>query len=161
MAKKSKKKLPNEHWMPEPQEHDFPAATDYLSLLFNPVDVSIIVTTLQGTQSEMRQAKDLLRASGLALLPANDFHVALDLQKVKRGEKLSPVLLVRGSFSQGLALTIADGYHRICASYHISENTDIPCMIADIPNLQLQQKVSPAPAQRKPRSTLAARTTTN
>jgi hypothetical protein len=28
---------------------------------------------------------------------------------------------------------IADGYHRVCASYHLNEDTEIPCRIADIP----------------------------
>jgi hypothetical protein len=32
-----------------------------------------------------------------------------------------------------VALTIADGYHRICASYHLDEDADIPCRIADPP----------------------------
>ena len=27
-------------------------------------------------------------------------------------------------------LTVADGYHRICASYHLDEDADIPCRIA-------------------------------
>jgi hypothetical protein len=31
-----------------------------------------------------------------------------------------------------LPLIVADGYHRICASYHLDENTDIPCRIADL-----------------------------
>ena len=26
-------------------------------------------------------------------------------------------------------LTVADGYHRVCASYWIDENTDIPCIL--------------------------------
>jgi hypothetical protein len=29
---------------------------------------------------------------------------------------------------------VADGYHRICASYYLDENTDIPCKIADLPS---------------------------
>ena len=40
------------------------------------------------------------------------------------------MLLVRGDLALGLALQIADGYHRVCASYHTDENTDIPCRIA-------------------------------
>ena len=28
-----------------------------------------------------------------------------------------------------VALQIADGYHRVCASYHTDENTDIPVKI--------------------------------
>jgi hypothetical protein len=71
-------------------------------------------------------ASDLLRASGLALLPADDHEVAKDLHKVKSGTKLSPVLLVRGT-----PLWVADGYHRICASYHLNEDEVIPCRIVD------------------------------
>ena len=52
--------------------------------------------------------------------------------KVKRGESLSPVLLVRGEMRRGVPLTIADGYHRVCASYHLDENADIPCHLADL-----------------------------
>jgi hypothetical protein len=41
------------------------------------------------------------------------------------------VLLVRGAFGSGVPLTVADGYHRICASYHLDENADIPCRLVD------------------------------
>ena len=44
--------------------------------------------------------------------------------KVKKGDKLSPVLLV-----QGEPLWVADGYHRICASYHLDEKVMVPCQI--------------------------------
>jgi hypothetical protein len=30
-------------------------------------------------------------------------------------------------------LQIADGYHRICASYHLDEDADIPCRMAADP----------------------------
>jgi hypothetical protein len=40
---------------------------------------------------------------------------------------------VRGDLAAGRPLQIADGYHRVCASYHLSEDTEIPCRIADIP----------------------------
>jgi len=43
------------------------------------------------------------------------------------------VLLVRGDLRTGVALQIADGYHRVCASYHLSEDTEIPCRIIDLP----------------------------
>jgi hypothetical protein len=38
--------------------------------------------------------------------------------------------LVRGSAVSGYPLQIADGYHRVCASYLTDENTDIPCHLA-------------------------------
>ena len=40
-------------------------------------------------------------------------------------------LIVRGDLLAGLPMVIADGYHRMCASYHLSENEDIPCRIID------------------------------
>jgi hypothetical protein len=71
--------------------------------------------------------KDILRASQLALLGADNKHVATDLQKAKAGTPLSPILLVRGDGKH--PLIVADGYHRVCASYWIDENTDIPCVL--------------------------------
>ena len=38
-------------------------------------------------------------------------------------------LLVRGNLTTDVALQIADGYHRVCASYHTDENDDIPVKI--------------------------------
>ena len=75
-----------------------------------------------------REAKDILRAARLSLLPADNPHVRSDLAKISAGKKLSPILLVRGSAAD--ALQIADGYHRVCASYLTDENTPIPCRLA-------------------------------
>ena len=133
MAKSEKlkpKSLPAEHWKDEPDEHDYPAASDYLSLLMGESEVQAAVNALRGATITHRKAKDLLRASRLALLPPENAHVALDLDKVRRGDHLSPILLVRGSAEHDTPLTVADGYHRICASNHIDENADIPCRIA-------------------------------
>jgi hypothetical protein len=60
-----------EHWTDAPDEHDYPAAEDYLSLL----------TTQDAAH---------------------------------------------------IGLTIADGYHRICASHHLNEDADIPCRLVDL-----------------------------
>ena len=79
------------------------------------------------------KAKDLLRASQLQLLPANDPEVSNDLSKVAAGGRLSPVLLVRGRGAAGVTLIVADGYHRICASYHLDEDTEIACRLVDSP----------------------------
>jgi hypothetical protein len=122
-----------EHWKGEPEEHDYPAARDYLSLLLGPTVVTAIVASLQSTPIVHRKAKDLLRASGLPLLGPDNDHVARDLEKIDQGVKLSPVLLVRGDLRAGRCLVVADGYHRICASYHVDENSGIPCKMADLP----------------------------
>lgn len=122
-----------EHWKEQPDEHDFPAAAAYLSLLFPDDQVTKMVTGLRGASVMHRKAKDLLRASRLALLSPDNVHVAKDLAKVKSGQRLSPVLLVRGKAESDVPLTVADGYHRVCASYHIDEDADIPCHIVDAP----------------------------
>jgi len=129
----AKKRRPAEHWTSEPEEHDFPAAADYLSLLLEEGVAASVVAELRVAATSYRKAKDLMRASGLALLPADNAHVAKDLAKVAHGQRLSPVLLVRGSATAGLPLVVADGYHRVCASYHLDEDADIPCRLVDLP----------------------------
>jgi hypothetical protein len=118
-------------WKAEPDAHDYPAAASYLSLIVTSHQVTDLVEKLKASPLEHYKAKDMLRASGLALLTPDNAHVAADLAKVKDGKQLSPVLLIRGDLPRGISLQIADGYHRVCASYHLDENTDIPCHIAD------------------------------
>jgi hypothetical protein len=122
-----------EHWQEEPEEHDFPAAADYLSLTASADEVAEAVEALRSAQTIHRKAKDLLRASRLGLLPADNVHVKKDLDKVAAGKRLSPVLLVRGRGDKGVPLTVADGYHRICASHHLDENADVPCRLVAWP----------------------------
>jgi hypothetical protein len=122
-----------EHWTNEPEDHDYPAAEDYLSLVVSPAAAHSLAQKLRSAELEHRKAKDLLRASELPLLPADNVHVAKDLDKVRKGHPLSPVLLVRGSVAAHVPLTVADGYHRICASYSIDEDADIPCRLVDLP----------------------------
>ncbi|HEX4704568.1 MAG TPA: hypothetical protein VH352_20745 [Pseudonocardiaceae bacterium] len=116
-------------WKSEPDEHDYPAAASYLSLIATTERVDDLVVRLKNGDVDHYKAKDVLRAAGLPLLPKENPHVAADLKKIESGKALSPVLLVRGDLFYGVALQIADGYHRVCASYHVDENTDIPCRI--------------------------------
>jgi hypothetical protein len=108
-----------EHWQDAPEEHDFPAAADYLSLLAPANEVAKVVDALRAAETVHYQAKDLLRASRFGLLPPDNVHVGKDLDKVASGKRLSPVLVVRGRGDKGMPLTVADGYHRICASYQL------------------------------------------
>jgi hypothetical protein len=117
--------MPAEHWKQEPEDQDFPAAESYLSLLVGPDAAAKLVKAMRKRRKVVfYAAKDLLRASRLPLLKSDDTEVAGDLKKVKAGSMLSPVLLVQGD-----PLWVADGYHRICASYHIDEKAEIPCRI--------------------------------
>ncbi|HZC72415.1 MAG TPA: hypothetical protein VE442_17090 [Jatrophihabitans sp.] len=118
------------NWKAEPEQHDFPAAADYLSLLTEQERADVLVDRLRSAPTIYRKAKDILRAAQLPLLPEDNPHVAGDLDKIDRREPLSPVLLVRGELGIAARLEIADGYHRVCASYYVDENTDIPCRVA-------------------------------
>ena len=72
-------------------------------------------------------AKDIFRASRLALLGARNHHVQKDRQRILAQERLSPLLLYRDE-RNGM-LVIADGYHRLCAVYKFDEDAIIPCKI--------------------------------
>jgi hypothetical protein len=122
--------MPKVKWLEKPQTQDFPAAADYLALLADSRTVNDLIHSLQAGTIVHKKAKDILRAAQLTLLPTDNPHVALDLAKIKNKQPLSPILLIRGDFSIGAPLQIADGYHRVCASYYTDEDTDIPVVIA-------------------------------
>jgi hypothetical protein len=115
----------NKYWLKNPEPHDFPAAADYLELLFSEDEKKVFVDNLKKAVTIKKKAKDILRASVLPLLPESNIHVKENIKKVKKGGKLSPVLLVR----KNNKLIIADGYHRICAMYYLSEDLEIPCRL--------------------------------
>ncbi len=121
---------PAEHWTEAPADHDYPSARDYITLLLPEKRARTLVAQLRRAAITRRMAKDILRASDLELLPRDNVHVAADLAKVAAGTPLSPVLLVRGRvLSAAMPLIIADGYHRICASYWLDEDASIPCKL--------------------------------
>jgi hypothetical protein len=121
-----------DHWMAEPEQADYVAAATFLALVLPEDRAKTVARSLADAPQRKHRANDLLRASGLPLLPASDPEVVKDLKKLRKGRKLSPVLLVRGHLGQR-ALTIADGYHRICASYHIDEDQLVPAHMVDLP----------------------------
>jgi hypothetical protein len=116
-------------WKDKPDDHDFASAQAYLTLLFDEAAAKRIVAKLRKASCVEHEAKDLLRASRLPLLADDNSHVVSDLKKIRKDRKLSPVLLVRGSAENDVPLLIADGYHRICASWHHDENTRVFCRI--------------------------------
>jgi hypothetical protein len=136
MAKKGKVR-----WAEAPAAQDYPAASSYLRLVAVPGEVEALVKALSEAPTVHQAAKDILRAAGLALLPADDPEVVKDVKKVAKGESLSPILLVRGNLAEGRSLQIADGYHRVCASYHLGEDTEIPCRIADVPGADVSRNI--------------------
>ena len=112
-------------FLKEPASHDFPAAKDYLELLYDEKKCIEIIKKLKESNTITKKAKDVFRASSLPLLPKSNLFVTENLQKIKNGIKLSPILLTRGESK----LIIADGYHRMCAGYYYNENLEIPCRL--------------------------------
>lgn len=115
----------NDIFKKDPEVHDFPAAQDYLELIFEPEKARQLTEALQKAGTVSKKAKDIFRASGLPLLPKDNVHVQENLRKFKKKHKLSPILLVRGHEK----LIIADGYHRLCAAYYLTEDLNIPCRL--------------------------------
>jgi hypothetical protein len=117
-------------WRTKPVAADFDAAIQYLSLLNGAASTKALVAALRRETPIRHAAKDLLRASGLSLLPCDEPHVQADLKRIRKGKPLSPVLLVAGDMSQPSPLVVADGYHRICAVWYHDENAPISCLLA-------------------------------
>lgn len=120
-------------WKDQPEEHDYPAAADYLELLAEPDVVDAVMAELRAAPVVHKKAKDILRAAGLELVSAENPYVRHDLIKINNRKSLSPILLVRGDFRTDVPMVIADGYHRVCAVHWADENIAIPAKIAAMP----------------------------
>jgi hypothetical protein len=116
-------------WGPHPVAADLNAAGRFLSLINTPAQMKSLIGALRRNEAVDHAAKDLLRASGLALLPIDEPQVEADLKKVRKGKSLSPVLLVAGDMRLGIPLTVADGYHRICAVCYFDEDAPVSCRL--------------------------------
>ncbi len=114
-------------WLTAPRERNYPAAQSYLSLIYDEKMAKDYVEALRRAPLSEYKAKDIFRASGLPLLGLSNDHVEKDKQKIKNGQALSPLLLVRDP-AHG-RVVIADGYHRLCAVYSFDEDAVIPCQI--------------------------------
>jgi hypothetical protein len=122
---KSKVKI---QWLAAPEAHDYPAALAYLNLIYNDKLARGLIVALKSEPVMQFKAKDIFRASGLSLLGTSNSHVEKDRDKIRAGQPISPILLVRAT-GNGKVI-IADGYHRLCAVYSFDEDALIPCKIA-------------------------------
>jgi disulfide oxidoreductase YuzD len=114
-------------WLDNPEEHNYPAAESYLSLIFDATTVSLFLQQLKQAPISKFKAKDIFRASNLSLLGISNSHVEKNHHKILDGQALSPLLLIRDK-SNGKVI-IADGYHRMCSVYGFDEDAAIPCKI--------------------------------
>jgi hypothetical protein len=114
-------------WSKSPEAHDYPAALSYLSLVCDDKMARSYVRKLKRAAPSEYKAKDIFRASELSLLGVSNGHVTRDQKKIRSGQALSPVLLVRDVINR--RVIVADGYHRLCAVYSCDEDAVIPCRI--------------------------------
>ncbi len=114
-------------WLPKPEDHDYPAAESYLTLVFPSKLAKTYLRQLKRAPISHFKAKDIFRASGLSLLGISNSHVEKDRRKILAGKGLSPLLLVRHA-ALG-KVVVADGYHRLCSVYSFDEDAIIPCQI--------------------------------
>ena len=116
-------------WHEEPQKHDYPAAEEYLFLIFGK-SANNLVKKLKEKQISNFKAKDIFRASALPALDKKNYHVKKNIEKIENNHLLSPILLVRDQMTR--KVIIADGYHRLCAVYLYNEDAIIPCQITSL-----------------------------
>jgi hypothetical protein len=124
MASPKKAKV---RWLPDVEAHDFPAARSYLGLIYDRRKVGDMVARLRAAPVVQFKAKDIFRASRLPLLGVGNSHVEKDRIRIRKGQGLAPLLLVRDEPNG--AVVIADGYHRLCAVYEVDEDALICCRI--------------------------------
>lgn len=114
-------------WLPDVEDHDYPAAQSYLGLLYGDARVAEIMKGLRSAPLVQFKSKDIFRASQLTLLGVSNSHVEKDRKRIRDGHGLAPLLLVRDEKIG--RVVIADGYHRLCAVYEFDEDALIQCKI--------------------------------
>lgn len=119
----------HERWKQRPDPDDYKAALDYLSLHFRPSTAKSLVAKARRAPCVERVAKDLLRASRLPLLTAEEKHVAEDLKRLNKRKPIAPVIVIQGDLQKNRPFVIADGYHRICAACHADEDAPVAVVL--------------------------------
>ena len=112
------------HWRQDVAEHDYAAASSYLSIRFGENRAATVAADLRKLPVISRRANDILRATGRQPLPLSDPGVLKDLKKVLSGEKLSPVLVAEAD--------IADGYHRVSLAYALDPYAVVPLKLGGV-----------------------------
>ena len=111
-------------WKKDVEQHDYAAASSYLSIRFGESQAEKVAAELRKLPVITRRANDILRATGRSPLPLSDPGVLKDLKKVLSGEKLSPILVAEGD--------IADGYHRLSLAYALDPYDTVPLKLGGV-----------------------------
>ena len=83
------------NWLAHPKDTNFDAAMSYLILAVGHSVAQKLVDRLHKAAIETFAAKDILRAANTQALPLQTEHVQDNLEKMKKGHEIGPVLLCR------------------------------------------------------------------
>jgi hypothetical protein len=111
-------------WKNDVEQHDYAAASAYLSIRFGESQAEKVAAELRKLPVITRRANDVLRATSRTPLPLSDPGVLKDLKKVLSGEKLSPILVAEAD--------IADGYHRLSLAYALDPYATVPLKLGGV-----------------------------
>jgi hypothetical protein len=111
-------------WKKDVDEHDYAAASSYLSIRFGEHRAEKMAAELRKLPVIARRANDILRAAGRVPLELSDPGVLKDLKKVLGGQRLSPILVAEGD--------IADGYHRLSLAYALDPYAVVPLKLGGV-----------------------------
>lgn len=111
-------------WKKDVDEHDYAAASSYLSIRFGEQRAEKVAAELRKLPVITRRANDILRATRRVPLELSDPGVLKDLKKVLGGRKLSPILVAEGD--------IADGYHRLSLAYALDPYAVVPLKMGGV-----------------------------
>ena len=115
-------------WQDDANPADYEAAGHYLALVDNQKNIDKTLADLKAGTIVEYKATDLLRAAQLIVPKADDRPTREQIKKIKHGEPVSPVLLVRVPALR--KVIVADGFHRICAAYRIDPDVVLHCKLA-------------------------------
>ena len=123
-----KQQTPSITWQDDAPPSDYEAAGHYLTLVDVQKNIDKALADLKAGTIVEYKATDLLRAAQLVVPKADDRPTREQIKKIKRGEPVSPVLLVRVPALK--KVIVADGFHRICAAYRIDPDVVLHCKLA-------------------------------
>lgn len=123
----SKQQTRHVQWLDDANEGDYTAAAHYLSLLDLPKNVDKAVAEMRAASIAEFKATDLLRAAQLAVPKSDDRPTREQIKKIKNGDAISPVLLMRAGALK--KVIIADGFHRVCAAFRIDPDVVLHCKL--------------------------------
>lgn len=120
----------NPVWFKRPEDKDYIAARTYLSLVASDDVAKVIARKLKRASTDVvkYRANDILRSSRLMVNEWDEVMVQHDIEKVRTGQPLSPVLLVTIRDNFETPLIIADGFHRVLTCHRIDPKYEVPCV---------------------------------